>query len=512
MNWLHRVPLSWTGGLTLRARVALLVAVAAGFAVAVVSLAGYLTMRMELFHQLDSSLRSRVEAAAELQLSPQSILSQDTLLLLTAENKVFFVTADGTVFANARDREFARPLGSGPELDVARGASQESSRTLRVDGVDYRVAAVGSGSGQALVLARSMSELEATLEHLRTVLLSVGLAGIVFAGLAGLTVARAGIRPVERLTKATEQIARTGELTPIDLDSDDELGRLARSFNAMLAALEISRTRQRQLVADAGHELRTPLTSLRTNLDLLAQSDAAGERGLARADRAALLADVRAQIEELSGLVADLVELARDDAPSTGFEDVEFAAVVERAIERVRRRAPQVRFEVELASWVVWGDVNSLERAVTNLLDNAVKWNPPGGRVQVRLYGGQLSVADEGPGIAEADLPHVFDRFYRSADARGMPGSGLGLAIVRQAAARHAGNVSAGRSQWGGALMVLQLPGHPAADSPWSAGPAGPPTPSAPAGSVPDGVRQHDAINQHDAIDDAIDDATDSAV
>jgi len=452
---------------TLRARVALLVAATAGFAVAVLSLAAYLTMRMELLHQLDSSLRSRANAAAELQLDPVSVLSQPTLLLLTAENKVFFVTADGDVFANDRDRAFAAPLRGGPELEVAQGKAQSSLRTLRLDGVDYRVASVNSGPGQALVLARSMTDTSATLDHLGVVLLSVGVAGILLAALAGLVVARAGLRPVERLTQATEDIARTGRLRPIDIHSDDELGRLASSFNSMLVALDVSRTRQRQLVADAGHELRTPLTSLRTNLELLAQSDAAGDRGLSAAERRSLLVDVRAQIEELSGLVSDLVELARDESPQASFEDVELAAIAERAVERVRRRGPDVHFEVDLSSWVVLGEPATLERAVTNLLDNAVKWSPPGGRVRVRLQGGRLTVEDDGPGIADTDLPHVFDRFYRSTDARSMPGSGLGLAIVRQAAEHHAGSVSAGRAESGGALMVLDLPGRPAADPGW---------------------------------------------
>ena len=454
-----------SSSLTLRARVSLLVAMAAGFAVAIVSLAAFLTMRVELHRQLDSSLTSRAHRAAQLQLDPESVLSQPTLLLLTADNKVFFVTDTGLVYANDRDRSFVKPLTSGPELDVARGGEQQSLRTLRVDGVDYRVAAVGSGPGQALVLARSMSETTSTLDHLGLVLLSVGVAGIVFASVAGLIVARAGLRPVERLTKTIEHITRTGELTPIDLDTDDELGRLARSFNSMLVALEISRTQQRQLVADAGHELRTPLTSLRTNLDLLAQSDAAGDRGLPPTDRAALLHDVRAQIEELSGLVADLVELARDDAPSMSIEELDFSAIVERAIERAQRRAVSVGFEVELQPWLVNGEANVLERAVTNLLDNAVKWSPPQGRVFVRLAQGRLYVADQGPGIADVDLPYVFDRFYRSADARSMPGSGLGLAIVKTAAARHAGSVSAGRAGTGGALMVFELPGRSADSS-----------------------------------------------
>jgi len=181
--------------LTLRARVALLVAMAAGFAVAIVSLAAYFTMRVELYHQLDSSLRSRAQAAANLQLDPESVMSQPTLLLLTAENKVFFVTADGIVYANDQDRAFVKPLTSGPELAVAQGAVQESLRTMRIGGIDYRVASINSGPGQALVLARSMSDTLATLDRLGVVLLSVGVAGIMFAAIAGLIVARAGLRP-----------------------------------------------------------------------------------------------------------------------------------------------------------------------------------------------------------------------------------------------------------------------------------------------------------------------------
>jgi two-component system sensor histidine kinase MprB len=461
-------------GPTLRARVSLLAAATAGFAVAVVSLAAYLTMRVELFHQLDSSLKSRANAAAELQLDPQStFFDQSSLFLLTSENKVFFVSADGTVYGATQDRPFAIPLKSGPELAVAQDKSQSSIRTLRVAGVEYRVAAVQSGPGEAIVLARSMAETTMTLEHLGVVLLSVGVAGIALAAIAGLIVARTGLRPVERLTTATENIARTGELTPIDIHSDDELGRLASSFMSMLVALDVSRSRQRQLVADAGHELRTPLTSLRTNLDLLAQSDAAGERGLSPTERQALLVDVRAQVEELSGLVSDLVELARDEAPTATFEDVDLSAVTERAVERVRRRGTDVRFDVQLGSWVVHGEASTLERAVTNLLDNAVKWSPPGGRVRVRLADGRLTVEDDGPGIADADLPRVFDRFYRSTNARAMPGSGLGLAIVRQAAERHAGSVSAGRASSGGTLMVLDLPGRSAAAEPAEPVPSG---------------------------------------
>jgi two-component system sensor histidine kinase MprB len=447
-------------GLTLRSRIALLVAVTVGFAVALVALAAYVTMRMELSHQLDHSLLERADQVVALQQQfPQTLTSTPSLSLIAADVDLCFVSAQYST--QCTDAGLREALGSdGPELAVAQGRSDQSVRTLSYSNERYRVVAVPLGDGAALVLAGSAEQADATLEHLGLVLLLVGSIGVVFSAGAGLVLARAAVRPVERLTAAAEHVARTGELEPIDVHGHDELGRLAVTFNAMLAALEISRTRQRQLVADAGHELRTPLTSLRTNLDLLAQSEASVGRQLPKEDREALLVDVRAQAEELSGLVADLVELARDDAPSSGPESVDFAGVVERAVERVRRRAVGVRFDVALEPWTVHGESAQLERAVTNVLDNAVKWSPPDGSVAVRLRHGRLDVADSGPGIEDADLPHVFDRFYRSPTARAMPGSGLGLSIVRQAAERHGGSVSIGRAQTGGALVVLELPGH----------------------------------------------------
>jgi two-component system sensor histidine kinase MprB len=262
---------------------------------------------------------------------------------------------------------------------------------------------------------------------------------------------------VRRLTDAAEEIARTEKLDPIHVEGNDEIARLARAFNAMLAALSASRDRQRQLVADAGHELRTPLTSLRTNLDLLTQADRQG--GLSEASRAELLDDVRFQIEELTTLIGDLTELAREQPAQVLLEEVDLAEITERAVQRVRRRASSLRFDLHADPWWVTGDAAALERAVTNVLDNAAKWSPPLGRVTVRLAQGELVVSDEGHGIADEDLPHVFDRFYRSPDARTMPGSGLGLSIVRQVAERHGGSVRVGRAPSGGAAFHLRLPG-----------------------------------------------------
>ncbi len=241
----------------------------------------------------------------------------------------------------------------------------------------------------------------------------------------------------------------------------DELARLATSFNTMLSALGAVRERERRLIADAGHELRTPLTSMRTNLDLLAQSDASTDgHHLSLEDRSAMISDVRAQIEELTVLIGDLVELSRD-TPVEQRVPVDLAEIVSRSVERVQRRAPGVRFAVEAAPWPMIGDPQLLERAVTNLLDNAAKWSPERGTVAVSLHEGVLSVADQGPGVATRDLPHVFDRFYRSEEARSKPGSGLGLSIVAQAAARHGGSVTATRAPSGGAEFLLRLPGDP---------------------------------------------------
>jgi two-component system, OmpR family, sensor histidine kinase MprB len=227
----------------------------------------------------------------------------------------------------------------------------------------------------------------------------------------------------------------------------------------MLTAVSASRDRQRRLVADAGHELRTPLTSLRTNLDLLLQADASG--GLDAGARAELLDDVRAQIEEMSTLVGDLVELARDEPLRHVVEQVDLAEVVERAVVRARRRGSNLTFAVDTEPWWVVGESASLERAVTNLLDNAVKWSPAGGTVRIRLNHGTLTVDDEGPGIAPEDRDHVFERFYRSQESRSMPGSGLGLSIVRQVIERHSGSVRVDEIDDGGTRIVLQVPGAP---------------------------------------------------
>jgi two-component system, OmpR family, sensor histidine kinase MprB len=452
-------------GLSLRSRIAILAALAVGLAVAVSSLAAYVTVRNQMHQRLDENLLARAEAAVQSGFDPEQLAQIPAEALGAADVRIATVTVQPKLEAHSAFGEASAPPLGEPELAVAQGAAGRSLRTATLAGVTYRVVAVPSRTG-ALVMAQSTAATERTLDRLGLVLFLVGVVGIGVAATAGLAIARAGLRPVERLTAAAEYVARTDQLVPIAVPpgrGHDELARLAASCNAMLAALARSRERQQQLVADAGHELRTPLTSLRTNLDLLAQSQAAGERGLPPKEREELLADVRAQVEELSELVQDLVELAREDPPAAAAQFLDLAPVCERALERVRRRAPGVNFEVHLEPWYVEGDSTALERAVTNLLDNAAKWSPPDGTVTVVLRSGELRIADQGPGIAEADLPYVFERFYRASAARTLSGSGLGLAIVRQVAQRHGGTVTAGRAPGGGTLMTLRLPPAPPA-------------------------------------------------
>jgi two-component system sensor histidine kinase MprB len=450
----------WHYRRSLASRVTLLATMAVGISVAIVAVAAYFTVRHQLQQTMDESLYRRASTAAQTtainELGAQKIPSW---VVGAADVKILFVTADRQVVT--ADASAAQDLELGaPELAVARGLDKYSCRTIDSAEEDYRVATVPSNEqGVALVLAQSLQNNQHTLDRLGFVLFLFGAIGVIAAAFAGWAVARNGLRPVRRLTLAAEDIARTEQLDPIEVEGNDEIARLARAFNAMLAALAASRDRQRQLVADAGHELRTPLTSLRTNLDLLTQADARG--GLSPESRAELMDDVRFQIEELTTLIGDLTELARDEPRPVTPEPVDLAEVVDRAVERVRRRASSLHYDVHTEPWWVIGEAGALERAVTNLLDNAAKWSPPLGVVTVRLAEGTLTVADQGHGIAPKDLPHVFDRFYRSQESRTMPGSGLGLSIVRQVAERHGGGVEAGRSADGGAELRVSVPGAP---------------------------------------------------
>ncbi|MFJ4798754.1 sensor histidine kinase [Kitasatospora purpeofusca] len=319
-----------------------------------------------------------------------------------------------------------------------------------------------------VMVATSTKAVDESLNRLAFVLGGVALGGIVLAAVAGRLVARSALKPVDQLTDAVEHIARTEEVgTTIAVQGDDEIARLSTSFNSMSTALANSRERQTRLIADAGHELRTPLTSLRTNVDLLIRSDDTG-RPLPPATRTKLLGNMKAQMQELTLLIGDLLQLSRPDSPKPvrTLSVVAVHEIAERAVERAKLRGPGLVFETSTAPWYVHADAAGLERAVINLLDNAVKYSPPGGTIAVRLDGGVLTVRDHGPGIPQDELPYVFDRFWRSPSSRQLPGSGLGLSIVAQSVREAGGEVSLGPAQDGGpgALATVRLPGGPSPD------------------------------------------------
>jgi len=344
---------------------------------------------------------------------------------------------------------------------VAAGRRKAFFSDAAVGGTHVRILTERAPEGGVWQVALPLSDVDSTLTHLKLVLALVCLGGIALAAALGLLVSRAALVPVRRLTGAAERVARTQDLGHrIQASEEDELGRLAGSFNTMLAALERSRLAQRQLVSDASHELRTPLTSVQANLDALA----IGERLSAR-ERARILASAQAQLRELTVLVGDLVDLSKTEVQEIEMEDVRLDLAAAGAIERARLHAPECRFVLDAKPCLVHAAPARLERAIANLLDNACKWNPPtppagraGDPIEVRVRGGVLEVRDNGPGIAVEDLPRVFDRFYRSPVARGRPGSGLGLAIVRQMAEAHGGAVHAANDPDGGARLTLELP------------------------------------------------------
>jgi two-component system sensor histidine kinase MprB len=460
----HRALQKISRRMSLALRVAVLTTVAVALTLGMVSAVVFVTVRAEFTSSLDDSMIRRANAAVNAGIN-EPLLSDPSTNALAYIGIQPFIVQSGRLIGNVQNdsSEYAKLKGY-RELEVSIGERKVSARTVTIQGVPHRVVAVPAYKGQALVLVQSMESNRDALERLKIILLLASTAGVVLAGIAGWAVATNGLRPVRRLTEATEHVARTTDLTPIEVRGSDELARLTTSFNAMLVALDASQERQRQLVADAGHELRTPLTSLRTNIELIGQAADNAERSLTDEQRREIMGDVRAQLEELTTLVGDLVELARDEPMTRDPAPLDFADVVNQAVYRVRLRAQDVHIDVDVSPWMVIGEPQLLERAVTNLLDNAAKWSPPGGEIRVRLADGVLTVSDDGAGIAEQDLPHIFDRFYRSSEARTLPGSGLGLSIVKRAAERHGGTVDVTSVPGGGTTFTLVLPEAPSGD------------------------------------------------
>jgi two-component system, OmpR family, sensor histidine kinase MprB len=457
--------------LSLRTRIAALTAGAVAVAVLAVSVATWVLVRRELRSQVDEGLIRRV-AAGRARSSGSAVID---LPVPPAGNPYFDIGLDNAVQVVDSSGDVLLTSLSGQELPVtdqdqkvAAGNARPYLRDAVIDDIHIRVLTAQIAPNQAVQMVRALTEVDATLRGFAWVLIVLTGLGVAGASGAGLVVARRAIRPVERLTGAAEHVARTKELSArIEEDRDDELGRLARSFNEMLHALEQSREQQRRLVADASHELRTPLTSLRTNVEVLSRvTDMAPEQ------RERLLADLRSEVEELSALVGELVALATEqrDADFEEVTDVALDEIVSAAVDRTQRRTGRT-IVLDSSVALVRGRPLALERAVSNLLDNATKWGPTDEPIDVSVgvdgtepQVARVEVRDRGPGIGDEDRAHVFDRFYRATAARSMPGSGLGLAIVKDVVEAHAGRVWADEAPGGGAVLRFEIPLVGAAD------------------------------------------------
>jgi two-component system sensor histidine kinase MprB len=436
--------------MTLRARVTLAAGAAVLVAVVAVSIVVYIVVRANMYERIDDSLSHRLGSVTQQGL-PHDPSSVPEHLPLVQDVFMQVVDRDGetvSIFDN-------RPLPvTSDVLAVARGEREETFFDADVDGTSVRVYVTSAGQGAALQVGRSLAEVEQALHQLVLTLTVISLAAVGLAALIGRLVAAAAAAPVHRVAEAADTVAETGELShQIPVPSGDDLGRLAASFNRMLDALSESLAQQRQLVADASHELRTPLATVRTNVEVLARADE-----LPSEDRAMLIGETVAQIGELTRLVGNLVELARGDGQEEPFTVIDLDDLTQRAVDVVGRNHPSITFRVDGIPTLIRGAPGRVARAVSNLVDNAAKWSPPSSEVEIMVREGAVTVRDHGPGVDPADLPHVFDRFYRSPQARTMPGSGLGLAIVKQVADSHGGTVTAATAGGGGALFVLEFP------------------------------------------------------
>jgi two-component system sensor histidine kinase MprB len=452
--------------LPLRRRMTIAVALAVAVAVALSAAVAYLAVRDQLISEVDRALQDQSAFRGGPGLRGGSRGGPPRVPSLPAGRGgptpyIQVLDTDGNVIGQLGLEQAELPV-DGRARDVAAGVGPEFFSDADVAGIHVRVLTTkldgdvslfGHQLG-AIQFGRSLEGSDAVLHRLRWILALVVLGGVALAVALGRLISRNVVAPIAQVTEAARHIAATEDLgRRIEVETHDEIGELAQHFNAMLDTLERSVAAQRQLVADASHELRTPITSLRTNIEVLAESEA-----LPADERARLLEDVEEQTTELGMLVADLIELARGDEPRRESEDVRLDHLVGESLTRARRHAPKIHFEADLQPTVVEGTRERLARAVNNLLDNAAKHSPEDGVVEVRVDGHGVRVRDHGTGVDPEDLPYLFDRFYRGASSRGRPGSGLGLAIVRQVAEQHGGSVRAANASGGGAEFVLELP------------------------------------------------------
>ena len=449
--------------MSLRTRLTVIVAVIVAVAVVGGAYAAHLSAQHALRDETDKFLRDRAAGIVERPPGGGDFGGAPTDNDGDGKHRPYFefdalqqtIDRDGNV-TNSLPGQSALPVDD-EDREIARSSSESRYRDVTIDGESYRMITASLRNGGAVQVARKVSETNDVLDVLRTRLVLIALAGIALAALAAWLVMRRATRPIEQLTDTAEHIAATQDLTtPIPVKGDDEVGRLATSFNTMLIALDTSREQQQRLVVDASHELRTPLTAVRTNIDFLGHAAT-----LHAEERAQLIEETRLELDELTNLVSEMVELATDVRSEEPVEPVSLAEVANDVATRFRRRTGHVITVDDRDAGTLDGRRAMLDRAVANLVDNALKFSPPGAAVDVTVRGTTLEVADRGPGIAPEDRDRVFDRFYRATSARTQPGSGLGLSIVAQIAALHGGSVSLEPRDGGGTIARLVLPANP---------------------------------------------------
>jgi two-component system, OmpR family, sensor histidine kinase MprB len=443
--------------LTLKARFILV----AGGAVAAVALAitavAFLAIRNDLQNQVRQEVAARADSVRHEALQfhghiPQGWVPPHSTGGFANLTYTQVVTSAGQVWAPPGDLQSLTP--SAAAIDVAAGQQDSFYSFARVNNIRAIVYTERIGPGLAIQVAEALGSTDEEVSSIGAMLGVLSGVGVLAATLLGWAVARAGLAPVARLAGVAEEVSQTGDPgRRVEVRRRDELGRLAMSFNAMLGALQRSLDAQRRLVSDASHELRTPLASLRINADVLLEHPE-----MPASERNEVLARVVDQVEELSRLVVSVTDLARGEPLRRERSRVRFDAVAADALDAARRDWPKTEFDADLAACSVDGSAERLRVAVKNLLDNAAKFGPPQGPVQVRLADGELTVRDHGPGIDPDDLPFVFDRFYRALSSRSAPGAGLGLAVVQEIALGHGGTVTAERAPGGGAVMRFSVP------------------------------------------------------
>ncbi|TDD96297.1 HAMP domain-containing sensor histidine kinase [Jiangella asiatica] len=460
--------------MTLRARLAILTSAAMALAVLAASVAAWLLIRSSLLDEIDQRLLDRlpdIDQLAEMseQMAEQSADGTGGPSLVIANDPlgVQIVSPDGAVEENIPPgEEIEAFVLDGAERALLEGETEgPHMRTESIEGINYRVMSALISNGGVLRLVQPLDGVEGTMTRIAWLLVAVAGVGVAVAGALGWVIARAGLRRVDKLVAAAEQVATTKDLAhriEVRGSDRDEVVRLAGSVNAMLAALDSARSRQRQLVEDAGHELRTPLTTLRNDLGVLLRAEQRPERTLAGADRSELLRDLESEAAALSEMIGEIVDLARGGTDDEPYLEVDLGSLADRAVARTRRVNPDVAVDVRGGPIEATVRPATLERAIANLVRNAVQVSPAGGRVEVLLRArdgwATVRVLDRGPGVRDDDLPRLFDRFYRGADARERQGSGLGLAIVAQAVELHGGTVAAARRPGGGSVFTLRVP------------------------------------------------------